>query len=132
MAVKIYTLSEILSALPMRPNNRMDENLIALCQEWIDLHLKPTKTIRAISSYQYKHAVENWTGETDPRPWVQVAKDVPWTKKGERVYIPEEAFVEAMNRSGYRIKHPNNPPIDMTIDAKFNATRKNRSRGHNL
>ena len=128
------TLAQIFSGLPKaQPVSRMNENLIALCEEWIDLHLMPTKTIRPKTSYDYKHEVEIWTGTTEPRAWVQVAKDVPWTHKGERVYIPEEAFVTAMERQGYRIEHPNWVPLDMTISAKFNATKKkaNQSGGTN-
>ncbi len=119
-----FSIEELLALQPPMPENVMNENLIELCGEWIDFHLSPTKTIRPKTSYEYKHDVEDWTVKTEPRGWVQVAKDVPWTRKGERIYIPEPCFVEAMIRRGYRVKHPPTPPRDLTIEAQFNATRK--------
>ncbi len=110
------------------PISRMDEARIALCEEWIELHLKPTKTIRSTTSaYGYKHDVERWSMTIEPRPWVQVWADTPWIKKGERIYIAEEAFVEAMIRRGYRTKKDNDMLSDEYNSVYFNATLAKRA-----
>lgn len=124
--VVMYTLQELIDpqqTANAHPISRMDEGRISLCEEWISLNLKPTKTIReTISAYSYKHDVERWSMTVEPRPWIQVWLNTPWTHKGERIYVAEEAFIEAMLRQGYKAKKK----TFMGQSIYFNATSAKR------
>lgn len=94
----IYPSSIDLDSGDTLPN----EEQIAVCQDWIRRHARPTKTIRKRhSSYGLKHYVESSTRRSG-QAFDQVdSRGREWV--GDYYYVTNGAFIEAARREGYRI-----------------------------
>lgn len=92
------------------------DHAVALCRTFLELYGRPTPRLRrTATSYGHKHCVERWHRE----------------QTGERVYIPQGAFIMAALHLGYQVEQAREDSPNAVFNLRLNRStpRKPHRRG---